>query len=93
MTEVLMTCTRCDVDIVVDMDCGHAAGWMSSRARMPSCSSPALLRGSGTERIAAGTYSPCLLVAGVSPLRVSEPTLPSDDRVPGLGRRSHETTC
>ena len=47
MTEVLMTCTRCDDEIAVDMDA-------------------AILR------------------MDVEPLRLSEPSLPIDDRPPAL---------
>ena len=81
MTEVLMTCTRCDDEIAVDMDVAILRMDVEPRAdgellfRCPSCGR------TGLRRI-VGDLLTLLLLVGVQPLRLSEPTLPDEDRAP-----------
>jgi hypothetical protein len=83
MTEVLMTCTRCDDEIAVDMDAAILRMDVEPRADgeilfcCPSCGRPGL-------RQVVGELLTLLLLVGVEPLRLSEPSLPTDDRPPAL---------
>lgn len=83
MTEVLMTCTRCDDETAVDMDEAILGMDVEPRATAellfccPSCGRPGL-------RHVVGELLTLLLFVGVEPLRLSEPSLPTDDRPPAL---------
>lgn len=81
MTEVLLTCATCDDEIAVDMDVAVLRMDVEPRACAellvccPSCQRPGL-RQIGSELLTL------LLFVGVEPLRLSEPSLPLDDRAP-----------
>jgi hypothetical protein len=81
MTEVLLTCTRCEDEIAVDMDVAILRMDVEPRADAellfccPSCRRPGLRR-------VVGELLTLLLLVGVEPLRLSEPTLPAADRAP-----------
>ena len=83
VTEVLMTCAWCDEEIAVQMDA--AVLRMDEDPRpdaellfcCPSCGSPSVRR-------VVGDLLILLLFVGVEPLRLSEPSLPRDDRPPPL---------
>ena len=83
MTEVLMTCTRCDDEIAVDMDVAILRMDVEPRADAellfccPSCGRPG-------RRHVVGELLTLLLLVGVQPLRLSEPSLPADDRATAL---------
>ena len=89
MIEVLLTCTRCDEEIAVDMDRAILRMDVEPRADAellflcPSCAAPGL-------RHVVGELLTVLLVVGVAPLRMSEPTLPVDDLAPDLPRLTLE---
>ena len=81
MIEVLITCTRCDADISVDMASAVLRMDDTPRAEAellyscPACELPASWR-------VAGELLTKLLFVGIQPLRLSEPTLPPDDIAP-----------
>ena len=81
MTEVLMTCTRCKDEIAVAMDAAILRMDVEPRAHAellfccPECGAPGV-------RQVAGELLTLLLFVGVEPLRLSEPTLPREDRAP-----------
>ncbi|WP_193611737.1 hypothetical protein [Nocardioides lijunqiniae] len=83
MIEVLMTCPRCDAEISVDMASAVLRMDVTPRAEAellcscPSCERPA------TWRI-RGDLVTKLLFVGIEPLRLSEPSLPVEDRAPDL---------
>ncbi|WP_345523710.1 hypothetical protein [Nocardioides conyzicola] len=83
MTEVLLTCTRCEDEIAVDMDRAILRMDHEPRAAAellfccPTCRRPGL-------RHVVGELLTLLLLVGVQPLRLSEPTLPAADRSTGL---------
>lgn len=83
MTEVLLVCPQCDDEIAVDMDSAILRTDVEPRAEAellfccPSCGAP------GQRRV-VGELLTLLLLVGVEPLRLSEPTLPEDDRAPEL---------
>lgn len=81
MIEVITTCTRCDVDISVDMASAVLRMDVVPRAEAellyscPSCGLPA-------SRRITGDLLTKLLFVGIQPLRLSEPSLPADDLAP-----------
>jgi hypothetical protein len=81
MTEVLMTCTRCEGEITVAMDDAILRMDVEPQACAellfccPACGGPEL-------REVVGDLLTLLLLVGVEPLRLSEPALPEDDRPP-----------
>jgi hypothetical protein len=81
MIEVLMTCTQCDDDITVEMDSAILRVDVEPRADAellfccPACGGP------GVRRV-VGELLTLLLLVGVQPLRLSEPTLPPEDLAP-----------
>jgi hypothetical protein len=83
MTEVLLTCTRCDEEIAVDMDVAVLRMDVDPRADgellfcCPSCGRPGLRR-------VVGELLTLLLFVGVEPLRLSEPSLPTEDSAPAF---------
>lgn len=83
MTAVLMTCTECEDEIAVEMDLAILRVDVEPRADAellfccPSCGAP------GQRRV-VGELLTLLLLVGVDPLRLSEPTLPPDDRAQAL---------
>ncbi|WP_028651824.1 hypothetical protein [Nocardioides halotolerans] len=83
MTEVLMTCTRCDGEIAVRMDQAILRMDIEPRADAellyccPSCGAPSVRR-------VVGELLTLLLFVGVEPLRLSEPTLPRADQPPAV---------
>ena len=89
MTQVLLTCTRCDTEIAVDMDSAILRMDAEPRADgellfcCPSCGRPGL-------RHVVGELLTLLLLVGVEPLRLSEPSLPAEDCRPELPRLSRD---
>jgi hypothetical protein len=83
VTELLLTCARCNDEIAVDMDRAVVRMDVEPRADAellfccPSCGGPGLRR-------VFGELLTVLLVVGVKPLRLSEPALPADDCAPDL---------
>ena len=83
MTKVLITCTRCEADVNIDMAAAILRMDVEPRAdsellfSCPACGRP------GMQRI-AGELLTKLLFVGVQPLRLSEPSLPAEDRAPAL---------
>lgn len=83
MIEVLTTCTRCGADVIVDMAAAvlRMDVTRSAEAELlyscPSCARPAARRIGGALLIK-------LLIVGVEPLRLSEPSLPAADVPPVL---------
>ena len=81
MTEVLMTCTRCEDEITVAMDAAILRMDVEPRASgellfcCPACGGPGV-------REVVGELLTLLLLVGVEPLRLSEPVLPEEDRPP-----------
>ncbi|QWF20455.1 hypothetical protein KM427_15850 [Nocardioides sp. LMS-CY] len=81
MTEVLLACTNCDEEIAVDMDAAILRMDAEPRADAellfccPACGRPGLRR-------VVGELLTLLLLVGVQPLRLSEPTLADADRAP-----------
>jgi hypothetical protein len=81
MTEVLMTCGRCDDEIAVRMEVAVLRMDIEPRADAellfccPACGSPGV-------RHIVGELLTLLLFVGVEPLRLGEPTLPPEDRAP-----------
>jgi hypothetical protein len=81
MTEVLMTCGRCDDEIAVRMELAVLRMEVEPQADAellfccPACGSPGV-------RHIVGELLTLLLLVGVEPLRLSEPTLPPEDRAP-----------
>lgn len=81
MTEVLVTCAKCDGEIAVRMDVAILRVDEEPRADAellfccPACGSPSVRR-------IVGELLTLLLLVGVEPLRLSEPTLPPDDQPP-----------
>jgi hypothetical protein len=73
VTEVLMTCTRCSEEIAVDMDRAVLRMDVEPRAQgellfcCPACGDPG-------RRNVVGDLLTLLLLVGVQPLRLSEPT-------------------
>jgi len=83
MIEVLLICPSCTDEIAVDVDRAILRTDVEPRARAellfccPRCDEPGL-RPVGSELLAL------LLLVGVEPMRLSEPTLPPEDRGPDL---------
>jgi hypothetical protein len=81
VTELLMTCTRCDDEIAVAMDVAILRMDVAPRAHAellfccPTCGAPSV-------RQVVGDLLTLLLFVGVEPLCLSEPTLPREDRAP-----------
>ncbi|GAA1430911.1 hypothetical protein GCM10009616_16720 [Microlunatus lacustris] len=81
MIEVLTTCTRCDADVSVDMATAVLRMDVTPSAEAellylcPSCALPASRRIGGELLIK-------LLLVGVEPMRLSEPSLPAADEPP-----------
>lgn len=81
MTEVLMTCARCDGEIAVEMDSAVLRMDVEPRACgellfcCPVCGRPDV-------RPIVGDLLTLLLFVGVEPLLLDEPTLPAEDRAP-----------
>src|SRR4051794_20829834 len=89
MTEVLMTCTSCDEEIVVAMNDAILRMDVEPQAHAellfccPSCEAPSVRR-------VVGELLTLLLFVGVEPLRLSEPALPTDDLPPSLLPLTHD---
>jgi hypothetical protein len=83
VAEVLLTCSRCNGEIAVDMDIAILRVDVEPRASAellfccPECGLPGL-------RQVVGELLTLLLLVGVQPLRLSEPRLPESDRGPDL---------
>lgn len=81
MTEVLMQCPHCDTEIAVNMDVAFLRMDVEPRAAAellflcPACREPVV-------REVKGELLTLLLFVGVAPLRLSEPSLPAEDRAP-----------
>ena len=81
MTEVLMTCVRCDDEIAVQMDAAILRMEVEPHADAellfccPACGSPSVRR-------IVGELLTLLLFLGVEPLRLSEPAPPPEDQKP-----------